>query len=467
VKAESENNSIRTGSLEAVQASSQADQLSALQQRLNDARQQFAQVKTTYGANHPLFKKAAADVTEMERQYASLQANIAARIDVGYKRALNREAMLQLAVGETKKEFDDLNSRSFQYQRLKQEADADKTLYDELIKKIQESRINAGFQSDNIRVADVARPPLKPYFPNPLFNGCLAFVGSLLFAVTVAIILDFTDTTVHDSESARLLGTDLVGVLPAVKSKQLERHDLELSAPHPRQAAADPAAARSGLRSLSAFEEAIRTLRNTIIFSNFDRDLRSLLLTSAAPGEGKTTTAIYLAIANAQQQKRTLLVDADLRRPTIHSRLNLKSDSGLSAVISGQEDWKGACVEVPGIPLLDVLPAGIPSRRAADLVGPILDDILRQAQSEYDLVIVDAPPLLGFAESLQLCTMCDGALVVSRAASTNKKAILAVLSSLRRLRVNVVGLVLNGVKANREQTYGYYGYYAASDEAAV
>jgi Mrp family chromosome partitioning ATPase len=138
----------------------------------------------------------------------------------------------------------------------------------------------------------------------------------------------------------------------------------------------------------------------------------------------------------------------------------------LSAVATGALSWHEVRCSVPGLPFLDVIPAGVPSRRAADLVGPTVDDILRQARGEYDLVILDAPPLLGFAESLQLSTICDGTVVVSRVGSTQRKAILAVLSSLRRLRVNVVGLILNGVKPNGSGAYGYYGYGYYSSSSA-
>jgi succinoglycan biosynthesis transport protein ExoP len=168
-------NAMKSGSLEAAQVSSQGAELATLNETLNQARQRFALVKSTYGSTHPEYRKAASEVAEVERQYESTRKNIADRIEVEYREALNREQMLQKTVAETKAEWDRVNSRSFEYQQLKREADADKTLYDELIRKIREADINAGFQNNNIRIADVARPALHPVFPNIKLNLILAF----------------------------------------------------------------------------------------------------------------------------------------------------------------------------------------------------------------------------------------------------------------------------------------------------
>jgi uncharacterized protein involved in exopolysaccharide biosynthesis len=158
-------NAIQSGSLEAVQVSSQGQDLAKLSDNLNLARQRFALVKSTYGSTHPEYRKAASELAEVEKQFESTRQNVAERIKIEYGEALSREQMLQKAVGAAKEEWDRINSKSFEYQQLKQEADADKSLYDELIKKIREADINAGFQNNNIRIADIARPPLAPVYP--------------------------------------------------------------------------------------------------------------------------------------------------------------------------------------------------------------------------------------------------------------------------------------------------------------
>lgn len=466
VKKEASWSSMKSGSLEAAQVSGQGEALVKLSEKLNEARQRFAEVATTYGVNHPEYRKASSQVNEIEKQFKDTRKNIADRIEVDYTQAVNREQMLKAAVVETKAEYDKLNARSFEYQQLKREAEADKKLYEELVTKIKEAGINAGFQNNNIRIADVARPGSKPVFPNMTLNLVLAFLFSSILAVGGAILHDAMDTTVRDPEqTSRFLGTDVIGILPAVKNvSQLNA----LSAPQTAETAlaqVEPAVNGNGYhrrgyyRTISGFGEAVRTLRNTILLGDFDSRLRSLLITSAGPGEGKTTAAAHLAIAHAEQGKKTLLVDADLRRPSIHRKFGLASAVGLSNILTGEMAWRDAILQNEGKPNLDIIPAGPPSHRASDLIGPRIGDLLDEFAKEYDLVIIDAPPLLGFAEPLQMATVADGVLVISRAGETKRKAVSSVLSALNRLRANVVGVVLNQVKWDTSDGYSYYGYY--------
>jgi capsular exopolysaccharide synthesis family protein len=455
-------NAMKSGSMEAAQVSSQGASLAKLNETLNEARQRFALVKSTYGSTHPEYRKAASEVAEIEKQVESTRSNIARRVEVEYRESLNREQMLQKTVAQTKAEWDRINSQSFEYQQLKREADADKTLYDELIRKIREADINAGFQNNNVRIADLARPPLHPVFPNLPLNLMLAFLFSTLLAVGAVLLQDTLDTTLRDpKEASQFLGTDVIATMP------IDRVTAQL----PRVAGTVPAGAivpkpaQSGdrnryYRSTSAFEEAVRTLRNTILLSDFEGRLRSIVITSAAPSEGKTTIAAHLAIANADRGQKTLLVDGDLRRPSLHAKFGITPREGLSNVLTGERLWQEVVVPVEGRPNLSLLPAGLGSHRAADLIGPRLATLLDEFAKEYDLVFLDSPPLLGFAECLQMATVADGVLIVSRAGETKRKAVAEVISVLNRLRANIVGVVLNQVgQETSADGYSYYGYY--------
>jgi capsular exopolysaccharide synthesis family protein len=209
----------------------------------------------------------------------------------------------------------------------------------------------------------------------------------------------------------------------------------------------------------SSFDEAIRTLRDSILLSDPIRRPHTLLVTSAVPREGKTTTATRLAAAHSLQLRRTLLIDADLRRPGVHGRFGLKNEIGLSSVVHGKIEWRQAVQRVQDYPDLAVLPAGPASRRAADRVGSVLEKILEEAKQEYDLIIVDSPPLLGFAEPLQMAAIVDGVVVVTLAGQTSRTAVASVLSNLKRLKANVIGVALNEVREDMSDRYYYYGYY--------
>jgi capsular exopolysaccharide synthesis family protein len=462
VRKEAAWNALKSGSLEAAQVSSQGQDLAKVSDSLNQARQRFALVKSTYGPTHPEYRKAASELVEVERQFENTRSNINERIAVEYSEALNREQMLQKTVAETKAEWDHINSRSFEYQQLKREAEADKTLYDELIRKIREADINAGFQNNNIRIADVARPPLHPVFPNLTLNLLLAFLFSTLLAVGAALLQDTLDTTLRDpKEASRFLGTDVIGTMPIDRSAaQLPRAVAQVPAGAIVAKPSQGGKGKNYYRSTSDFEEAVRTIRNTILLSDFEGRLRSLVVTSASPSEGKSTIAAHLAIANAARGKKTLLVDGDLRRPSIHAKFGLTPLEGLSSILTGELSWQNVVLPVEGKPNLSILPAGLGSHRAADLIGPRLATLLDEFAKEYDLVIMDSPPLLGFAECLQMATAADGVLIISRAGETKRRAVAEVISVLNRLRANIVGVVLNQVSQDTSsEGYSYYGYY--------
>ena len=453
VRKESAFKSVSGGSLEAAQVSTQGEALKRLSERLDEEQQKFAEVKSHFGPNHPEYRKASAQLTEIQRQLQRAKENIGQRVDVEFRQALNRELMLRKAVAETKAEFDSLNARSFEYQSIKREAEADKTLYEELVRKIREASINSGFQNSAIRIADLARPAFKAVFPNIPLNVLLAFLFSTLLAFGVAVLADILNNTVRDPEQiARTLSAEVVGTLPAVK----EWSGRSIAAAEPGTALVPTGRKQGG--GINSFDEAIRTLRNSILLTDFDRRIRSLMITSSAPSEGKSTTAAHLAIAHAQQGRRTLLIDGDLRRPSIHRRFDVPSVIGLSNVLTSGVPWRSVLTQPAGHPNLDILPVGPPSRRAADIVGQQLSTLLEDACTEYDLVILDTPPLLGFPEPLQMAVSVDGVLMVAVAGRTHRRALGSAIATLKRLRANVIGVVLNEVRADSSDNYYYYHY---------
>jgi capsular exopolysaccharide synthesis family protein len=374
--------------------------------------------------------------------------------------------MLKKAVAETKAEFDRLNARSFDYQSLKREAEADKTLYEELIRKIKEAGINAGFENSAIRIADPARAAVKPVFPNMKLNVMLAFLFSTLLAVGAAVMSDVLDKSIRDPEQiASLFKTEVMGSLPQVKSWRRR-----LAAARTNEAGTTALVRADGSEpgerklGVTGFEEAVRTLRNSILLGSFDRRLKSLMITSAAPAEGKTTTAVHLAIAHAQQKHKTLLIDCDMRRPGVHGKLGINPESGLATVLQNGLQWREKLVRLVELPDLDILPSGFSSRRAADLIGASLPRIMEEAVPDYDLIIIDPPPMLGFPEPLQMAAAVDGVVVVALAGQTNRNAVGSALTTLQRVRANVVGLVLNEVTKDMSDSYHYYyGYYGKYD----
>ena len=453
-------NSVKNGSLPAAEASEQGEQLRDLEAKLNEATEKFAEVKTQFGSSHPVYKKAAGEVSQLQWEVDVLRRRIVERVGVDYKQAVNRESLLRQDMSQAKIEFDQMNARSFEYKALKQEADTDKALYEELIRKIREAGINASFESSSIRLADVARPALYPSFPKTALNALLALFGSTIIGLSIIFLMDALDTTVVDSEH---LQRELrVPLLPSLPVGKFTMGSL------PMQELANPDARFNGISAKeilaapnAAFDEAIRTLRSSILLSaGLEHHPRSILVTSASPGEGKSTIALYLAAAHSQQQRRTLLIDGDMRRPVI--KLGVSNDRGLSDVVNGTMHWKEAVQTPYAYPDLDVLSAGPSSRRVADRIGIVLRSILDEAEREYDLVVIDSPPLLGFAEPLEIAALADSVIIVARAGRTNRSAVASVVEQLKRVRANIIGIVLNGVRADMSSQYYYYSprYYS-------
>jgi polysaccharide biosynthesis transport protein len=461
LKREAAFESVRGGALEAAFATPQGEELRRLAERRNEAREHLADLKTHYGINHPEYRRAQARVIDLEAAIETTRQEIAARVKIEFEESARRETLVKRALSEAKEEFDRVNARSFEYQALKREAEADKRLYEELFRKVKEAGINAGFENNAIRIADAARPALLPVFPNIGLNAMLVLLFSALAAGGAAIVSDLLDNTVRDPEQvSRTLPTEVIGSLPLVKRRGVTGIRAT-AAPGRRESESD----------LSGFGESVRALRNSIFLGTADPGYRSLLVTSAMPGEGKTTTAANLAAANAEHGGRTLLIDGDLRRPSLHRVFDLAGADGLLNVLLDEISWRAALTHLDWLPGLSILPAGSPSRRTAELIGRSLAELIDDASREFDLVILDAPPMLGFAEPLEMAAAVDGVIVVARAGRTSRKAVGTVLGTLHRVRARTVGLVLNEVHQELSDSYAYYGryrsYYRTRSQAAT
>jgi capsular exopolysaccharide synthesis family protein len=448
---EASYNATKSGNLAAVQVSSEATALNNLGEKVNNLRATFVSVKSTYGENHPQYKKAAADLAEGIRQYHETQKDISKRIAVDYRQAVDRERMIRKSVTSTKAELDKLTSRALDYEQLKHEAEADTKLYEELVRRTREAGLNSSFQGSAIRMADVARPAAEPVTPRPVFNVAVAFLASLLLGVGTAFLSESVNARVHGPDQVQVdLNTRVIGTLPDVR-RLSAGHNLGLeggAAPLVSFMKGQPIA-----DELIAYAESIRRLRNSLLLSEVSNPIRSVLVTSGLRGEGKSTTALHLAISCANQHKRTLLIDADMRYPTVQTRLGLPYGPGLATVLTNRIPICDAIVAAPGVPHLFAMRAGEAQQRASDLVGPGILNILREATQEYDLVVLDAPPLLAFAETLQLAAAVDGVAVITHAGHSSTHSLNDVLSSLATINARLIGVVLNRFRQNRSAYY--------------
>jgi capsular exopolysaccharide synthesis family protein len=207
------------------------------------------------------------------------------------------------------------------------------------------------------------------------------------------------------------------------------------------------------------FDEGIRHLRGYLMLSSQLQPPRTVLVTSAFPSEGKSTLALSLAMANAEQGKRTLIIDGDLRQPSIERLVRLQPNAGLAGVLAQSVHWKNAARSVPKRPNLFVLGSGSPIPMALAMIGPQMRGILNQATQEFDLVVVDSPPLLGCAETLELAAAADVTVLAVRSGHTPMKALATTVETLRRVNVPIAGIVLNESATATDATYKAFARY--------
>jgi polysaccharide biosynthesis transport protein len=449
----------KDGSLPEVEVSTQSSDLSKDVEKLQVAKANLALVGATYGDQHPEYRKAAAQVEEATAALDESRRNVFARIGVDYRQTLVRERMLSTAVAETKQQVDDLTSQSFDYLQLKHEADAAERVSEDLFAKIKQSGINSELQNNIIRLADSARPAAKAIFPNwPLIVGCCMAFFSLACAAYF-VSAELTDVTAREIEPMEeALGISVVCALPQVEDMHLR---LTLGSEGIRFAGNRWASMQGAF-----FDEGVRHLRGYLMLSTQAHVPRSVLVASAFPGEGKSTLALSLAMANAEQGKRTLLIDGDLRQPTIERLLRLEPNAGLAAVLAQTTHWKAAMRAVSARPDLFVLGSGLPLPLAVALIGPQMRGILAQATKEFDLVVLDSPPLLACAETLELAAAADVTVLTVRSGHTPMKTLGAAIETLRRVNVPIAGIVLNESAVATDATFKAYArYYTAAGSA--
>jgi polysaccharide biosynthesis transport protein len=442
----------RDGTLPEVEVSGQSSDLTKDVEKLQVAKANLALVGATYGDQHPEYKKAAAQVEEARLALDESRGNVATRIGVEYRQTLVRERMLSEAVSETKQQVDDLTSQSFDYLQLKHEAETAEKVYEDLFAKIKQSGINSELQNNIVRLADSARPAAKPIFPNWLTIVGLS-MAFFVFAFSAYVIwVELTDVTAKEPEAVEAaLGVPVVCSLPKVSDMQLR---LALGPDGMRIAGSRWRGLQGGF-----FDEGVRHLRGYLMLSEKSNVPKSVLITSALPGEGKSTLALSLAMAHAEQGKRTLLIDADLRQPAIERLVRLDPDAGLAEVLAHRSHWSSAARSVPGRPNLSVLGSGLPLPLALVLIGPQMRGILNQAILDFDLVVLDSPPLLGCAETLELAAAADLAVLAVRSGQTPMKSLATAIETLRRVNVPIAGIVLNESAIATDATHKAYARY--------
>ncbi len=347
-----------------------------------------------------------------------------------------------------------LNSRMAQHQKLEDDIQRTTKIVDLLDSRIKELNVNEDAGPLNISILEVARPEPKPAFPRKTLTMAMALLVGLILGTGGALLHEALDQRLRSAEEiTELLGLPVLGIIPSIRTDDIVVGETLLtSAPN------------------SDVSEAYRSFRTALQFGLPDRSAKMILISSPTPGDGKSTTASNLAVALAQADRRTLLIDADLRKPTQHKNFKLLGVKGIADVlVSGYPiDQAIHRTQVEG---LDLLPCGtIPTNPSEIINSHAFHSLLMQMEGRYDQIIVDSPPVLPVADARILAALCDISIVVLRAEKSTRRGSRHCCELLANVRANVIGFVMNDVSRSRSNEYayysGYYSYYGTAEPGA-
>ncbi len=465
---EADDEIVQSGDLDALLTSQRGEALLPLQERLLSDQRQLSRMSATYGPREPLYRQQAQIVQHDQAVLRRQELHIAAQVQDQYRAAVAEERLLYGALAQEKAAMNAFNLRAIKYRALRAAADGSSNLYYGLEQRIQDADVAAGLRSEDLRIISPARVPYKPVSPRPLLDGALAFVLSAMLGVGAAIAMGLMDKTLASPDQVEMrLGLPAIASLPLVSLKQ-HPDALKVAQYATKLLPENGEGGESGaeaLRQRSSFREAILSLHTAVQFSGAER-ITLLAVTSSLPGEGKSTATAHLAGAFAALGTRTVLVDADLRKPNVHRIFNVPNRRGLSSVLRGQCGLDEALA--PAFDNLTLLPSGPIAAAPSELIHLGLPDVIDQLRTRFEMVLIDCPPVLGFSDASSIANLAEGVLVIVKAGATEQQKVAAALRQLRGAHANLLGIVLNRVSEQMDAYYSYqskyYGGYAGEDE---
>ncbi len=456
----------KSGNLDAVPEVQGNSALADLLRKRADATSQYNDAVSQYGPNFPKVQRLQAQLKEFDQSIEKEKQKILDVLESDYQEARQRETLLTQALDQQKAETNQMSGKLVEYNILKREAEANKSLYEGLMTKLKETAISQGLRSSNIRIVDPAMIPSAPVRPAKTRNVALAFLVGLVGGIGLALMREYLDNTVKTPDDVETLSRlPSLAVVPQfaaangngkrpglLQSFASNGHDkrIELVAQHLPK---------------SQMSEAFRALRTSILLSQADHPPQVILVTSALPREGKTTAAANLAVTLAQLGDKTVLVDADLRKPGVGRLLNLAGGkyAGLSSYLAGVSSLDLVSIPHPAIPNLVAIPTGPLPPNPADLLSSHkLADAIAELRTKFKFIVIDSPPVMAATDAVILSVQADGVLLVVRSGETPKEAFTRTRELLSSVKCRILGVVLNAVDSGAPDYYYSYRYYPYS-----
>jgi len=420
----------------------ESDLIASLRDKYADLNASYEELRATFHDDYPKVKTVKARMDSIAALIEAQEKGIFLSIENEYESAQKIVSAMEKRIEHQKKLVLDLNDRATQYSIMAREVDTNKAIYQSLLQRAKEIESMAGVSSSNIQIVNRADLPLLAVKPNVKLNLLLSIVLGLLGGIGCAFMAEyFADTVTHPSEISDRFQIPLLGTIPQAKP---DEHGLENAfLRHPR----------------SPFSEAIRSTRVSVQLSGSGTRSKCFLITSTLPSEGKTTLAVNLALSFAAAGEKTVIIDADLRKPRLHEVFKLKhrvNGNGVSSFLAEITDELK--MYTSHSTNLGIIPSGpVPPNPAELLASERFQVLLSKLNARYDRIILDGPPHIGFADTLILSKCVGGIILVSSIGESSRDAIGQFKSTIANVNGTILGCIVNKVDFNRK--YGYGGYY--------
>ncbi len=403
-----------------------------------DIKRQLSELFEKFGPKHPQIIRLNSQLESVQQNIISEARKMLNTAKTELEIARNREASLRQTMASQTQEVLDLSRKAIDFNVIAGESASNRQFYDLLLKKLQEASLSSGINVSNLQVVDYAVPPNKPLKPRRGLILALAVFLGLFGGIFVAFFVEYMDDTLRtEADVTKFLKLPFLDIVPLTAVKEGKFF-----------ITADPT---------SAAAESFRTIRTGIQLASLDTPPQVILVTSSVPDEGKTTVSANLAVAMAQSNERVLIIDTDLRRHNLHELFGFDSDPGLTNALQQPELLGSVIKKVGGHPSLYVLTGGVLAPNPSEILGSKrMKDLIAFVRQRFDHIILDAPPLQLFSDSLVMSQISDGVILVVSGGSTPRPLVRKSVESLQTAKANILGVVLNKVDITKNSGYYYY-----------
>lgn len=414
--------------------------INALRQRRAEAAADYQRLMVQFEPGYPAAKAVQSQITQLDRAIAREESRVSGSIQAEYSQAKDREDMLRTRVDQLKGDYLNLRRRSIQYNIYQQEVDTNRALYDGLLQRFKEIGVAGGVGTNNIAVVDAADIPEKPSSPRLFVNLLVSLLVGVAIGAALAFALEQMDEAIADpGEVERRLGLPLLGSVPKIVGIE------------PKDALLD---------RKSEIVDAYLAIQTNLGFTTPHGMPRSLAVTSTRPAEGKSTTSLAIATMLARAQKKVILIDGDMRSPSVHHLGGVGHERGLSNFLAGQDDISQLTFEMRDLGFTGMSAGPIPPNAAELLSSDRLKILLDRLLQSYDHVVIDTPPVMGLADAPLIASQVEGVLYAVESHGIRSTLVKTALARLAAANANILGGILTKFEA-RKAHYGYgyeYGY---------